>query len=109
MAGTEHSKIGIVERAWSGPGLLGPLALLLVACGDQPEFASLLPEPEQPAYVQPAAYPDPEAPTADAAYGADYGGTQYDGNDEIVNGKCNRYSQYDESTMYRNTGLGRSR
>ena len=64
-------------------------ALLLAACSDQAAFmAFLLPEPDGEEYVQPAVYPDPDAPEGQSGYSADTGGTVYDGNDEIVNGKC---------------------
>ncbi len=65
------------------------VALALAACSDAPEFITrLLPEPDEQEYVQPAAYPDPDAPQGQSGYGADFGETVYDGNDEIVNGKC---------------------
>ncbi len=82
------SRRGRVAGMAPGFAVFG-LALALAACGDVPEFvAFLLPEADEQEYVQPVVYPDPDAPEGQSGYGADDGETVYDGNDEIVNGKC---------------------
>ena len=79
---------GAIARKAPGLAIFG-LALALAACSEQPEFlAFLLPEPDEDAYAQPAVYRDPDAPEAAPGYGPNFGDTVYDGNDEIVHGKC---------------------
>ena len=85
---------GVLSRRGAGVALglaFGGVVLVLAACSGEQEILSFM-KADSPSegYAQPAVYPDPEAEAAEGGSGAgvNYANAQYDGNDEIVNGKC---------------------